>query len=182
MAAPTHVTIPGLAAHSTFRLEELQKNANAVLSAKGVDAKVERVRSLFVHYVCPEQQEESRLSALEDTSSAQRKTLGRLLQYGDEHSALNNDPFTEQLIDAAAGGATPEQTDKDVLVWITPRKGTISPWSSKATSIAHVCDLGKYVSRIERGLLLSITFDRPFNASASGLPFADIIYDRMTEV
>ena len=33
---------------------------------------------------------------------------------------------------------------------VTPRPGTISPWSSKATDIAHNCGLS-YVQRIERG-------------------------------
>lgn len=34
---------------------------------------------------------------------------------------------------------------------VTPRPGTISPWSSKATDIAHNCGLAK-VARIERGI------------------------------
>ena len=33
---------------------------------------------------------------------------------------------------------------------VTPRPGTISPWSTKATDIAHVCGLSA-VRRIERG-------------------------------
>ena len=32
-----------------------------------------------------------------------------------------------------------------------PRPGTISPWSSKATDIAHVCGLDA-IERIERGI------------------------------
>ncbi len=35
--------------------------------------------------------------------------------------------------------------------WITPRVGTTSPWSSKATDIAHVCGLAA-VTRIERAI------------------------------
>jgi phosphoribosylformylglycinamidine synthase len=37
------------------------------------------------------------------------------------------------------------------LLLVVPRLGTISPWSSKATDIAHVCGL-KSVRRIERGV------------------------------
>lgn len=37
------------------------------------------------------------------------------------------------------------------LTLVTPRPGTISPWSSKATDIAHNCDLAK-VKRLERGV------------------------------
>ena len=36
------------------------------------------------------------------------------------------------------------------LLLVVPRPGTISPWSSKATDIAHNCGL-KTVLRVERG-------------------------------
>lgn len=39
--------------------------------------------------------------------------------------------------------------------WVVPRLGTISPWSSKATDIAHNCELS-IVSRIERGIFYEI--------------------------
>ena len=35
--------------------------------------------------------------------------------------------------------------------YVTPRKGTISPWSSKATDIFHNCGLAS-VRRVERGV------------------------------
>jgi len=37
------------------------------------------------------------------------------------------------------------------LLLVTPRPGTISPWSSKATDIAHNCGL-QQVNRLERGV------------------------------
>ncbi len=39
----------------------------------------------------------------------------------------------------------------DFEFWIVPRLGTISPWSSKATNIAHNCQLSKII-RIERAI------------------------------
>ena len=54
-----------------------------------------------------------------------------------------------------------------------PRRGTISPWSSKATDIAQICGLDKVI-RIERGVAYRINDD---NAKAAD-PF---IHDRMTE-
>jgi phosphoribosylformylglycinamidine synthase len=64
---------------------------------------------------------------------------------------------------------------------VTPRKGTISPWSSKATDIFHNCGLDE-VRRVERGVHLRVR-------SASGRvlalpelgPAASALYDRMTE-
>ena len=44
----------------------------------------------------------------------------------------------------------PYREVSDNLVLVIPRMGTISPWSSKATDIAHNCGL-QQVKRIERG-------------------------------
>ena len=37
------------------------------------------------------------------------------------------------------------------LLWVVPRLGTVSPWASKATDIAHNCAM-PFVRRIERGI------------------------------
>ncbi len=72
----------------------------------------------------------------------------------------------------------PTRAPSDVAgrcVWVVPRFGTISPWSSKATDIARICGLGG-VRRIERALRWTIAgeFRDP-----SALHRA--IADRMTE-
>lgn len=61
---------------------------------------------------------------------------------------------------------------------VTPRPGTISPWSSKATDIAHVCGL-QAVRRIERGTLYTLTGAKPDRESLGRL--ATVLHDRMTE-
>ena len=63
--------------------------------------------------------------------------------------------------------------------YISPRVGTISPWSSKATSIAHVCGLNKVVKRIERGMAVTVQLDQPLKDGVA--PFADLLHDRMTQ-
>ena len=82
---------------------------------------------------------------------AETATLGRLLTYGAA---------------AAAGGG------REVLV--TPRLGTISPWSSKATDIAAHCGLGA-VRRIERGTVYHL------DAPGSLDTLLPALHDRMTE-
>ncbi len=83
----------------------------------------------------------------------------------------------------AYGDAAPSATD-GALVVVMPRLGTVSPWASKATDIAHNCGLGLH--RVERvtefrlhlksGLLGSKAL------SASELhAAADGLHDRMTE-
>lgn len=56
---------------------------------------------------------------------------------------------------------------------VVPRRGTISPWSSKATDIATICGLEK-VTRIERGIGYWIEADHVDDC-------VSIIHDRMTE-
>ncbi|HHJ12856.1 MAG TPA: phosphoribosylformylglycinamidine synthase [Gammaproteobacteria bacterium] len=65
--------------------------------------------------------------------------------------------------------------------WVVPRIGTISPWSSKATDIAHNCGLAA-VGRIERGIRYDL--DVVPGATLSGPVLEDILgvlHDRMTE-
>lgn len=47
--------------------------------------------------------------------------------------------------------ASPDPEGKANEVWVTPRIGTVSPWSSKATDIFHHCNL-RVVKRVERGV------------------------------
>ena len=67
------------------------------------------------------------------------------------------------------------------LFLVTPRIGTISPWSSKATDIAWNCDLDG-IERIERGIAfrLQLKGGRAF-AAAERQAAAALLHDRMTE-
>ncbi|MGL4828606.1 MAG: hypothetical protein ACRCXG_04805, partial [Vibrio sp.] len=48
------------------------------------------------------------------------------------------------------GPTIQEHEPQGLLLLVTPRPGTISPWSSKATDIAHNCGL-RSIKRLERG-------------------------------
>ena len=64
--------------------------------------------------------------------------------------------------------------------YVTPRKGTISPWSSKATDIFRNCGL-KGIARVERGIRYCISAEA---AKMAALPVSKgigALYDRMTE-
>jgi phosphoribosylformylglycinamidine synthase len=62
---------------------------------------------------------------------------------------------------------------------VTPRIGTLSSWSSKATEIAHNCGLTK-IKRIERGVAYYIQQSKPFTEAQFNL-FKRLIHDRMLE-
>jgi phosphoribosylformylglycinamidine synthase len=96
-----------------------------------------------------------------DLSDDECAVLGALLTYGPRDA-----PST-----ASTG---------DLHRVVVPRPGTISPWSSKATDIAHVCGL-LAVNRIERGV--SYRFDyRGHRPDAERLRRLDaLLHDRMIE-
>lgn len=66
------------------------------------------------------------------------------------------------------------------LFLVTPRAGTISPWASKATDIAHNCGL-TVVERIERGVAYAVQASAPLSDSDQQKITA-ALHDRMTEM
>ncbi|WP_447527796.1 phosphoribosylformylglycinamidine synthase [Vreelandella sp. TE19] len=71
-----------------------------------------------------------------------------------------------------------EEVQNALRLWVVPRLGTQSPWSTKATDIAHSCGLSS-VRRIERGI--------EYHVGGEGLDeqskalIAEALHDRMTE-
>ena len=63
---------------------------------------------------------------------------------------------------------------------VVPRPGTISPWSSKASDIAHNVGL-KTVKRVERGVAYYLDCARPLSDSELAVT-AGMLHDRMVEV
>jgi phosphoribosylformylglycinamidine synthase len=64
-------------------------------------------------------------------------------------------------------------------VWIGPRMGTQSPWSSKATDILHNTGFGA-IERIERARVVRIVYGEAA-ATKDLRPLAAALHDRMTE-
>jgi len=140
----------------------LQIAGTAALSAFRIAKLLSRLRVLeprvtaldshFVHFV----------DLARPLQPAEREVLERLLTYGPR---------------AESSGVV---RDVGETVLVVPREGTISPWSSKATDIAHVCGLNP-VQRIERGILYTVTA-----ASSLGerrlAALAPELLDRITEM
>ncbi|MEC7698279.1 MAG: phosphoribosylformylglycinamidine synthase, partial [Pseudomonadota bacterium] len=110
-----------------------------------------RVKNLYSEYV-------HLVDSQGDLSKQQIEILEKLLTYGPARQA---------------------QTPSGTFFLITPRPGTISPWSSKATDIAHNCSL-KSINRIERGCAFYIETDNALSEDDFAL-VASFLHDRMTE-
>jgi len=94
-----------------------------------------------------------------ELSAEQTATLQKLLSYGPAYSA--EEPAGELLV-------------------VIPRFGTISPWASKATDIAHNCGL-QSVHRLERGVAYYILASGALSDADMALAKA-LIHDRMIEI
>ena len=74
-----------------------------------------------------------------------------------------------------------EHEPRGQRVLVVPRPGTISPWSTKATDIAHNCGLSK-VERLERGVIYYLADGQGEPLANSDLQRAcETLHDRMTE-
>ena len=69
----------------------------------------------------------------------------------------------------------PAGSVETVAFFVAPRLGTTSPWSSKATDIAHVCGLGA-IARIERCIAYVVS-----GTGLSVQALGAVLADRMTE-
>jgi len=77
-------------------------------------------------------------------------------------------------------GDTPAKLSRGARkLYVVPRPGTISPWSSKATDIAKACDISP-VNRVERGICYGLKFSVKVDDDAA-LNLGHLLFDRMTE-
>lgn len=101
--------------------------------------------------------------ALQETLTDERTaTLQQLLAYGE-----------------GAGRASATLPEQATLFLTVPRPGTISPWSSKATDIAHNCGLHE-IERVERGQAWYLAVPDDFDDDGRQ-QLAALLHDRMTE-
>ena len=91
--------------------------------------------------------------------AAEQSTLTRLLTYGP--SAVSEEPEGQLLL-------------------VIPRIGTISPWASKATDIAHNCGLSS-VRRLERGIAYYVSRADGALTDHELKQVAGLLHDRMIE-
>ncbi|OIO56684.1 MAG: phosphoribosylformylglycinamidine synthase [Alphaproteobacteria bacterium CG_4_10_14_0_2_um_filter_63_37] len=85
----------------------------------------------------------------------------------------------ERLLDH--GAPLPPLPEKSQLLLVTPRPGTVSPWSTKATDIARHCGLNSLL-RLERGIAWWVAGNDGEDLSPEQLKIiGEAIHDRMIE-
>lgn len=146
---------PGSSAFSDFRLKRIASEIGA-----------RDLQAIWVHYV----------SSSRELIAEEISTLDQLLEYGSYPESTSE--LYGALLKAVINGK-PADDESTTLIYVSPRAGTISPWSSKATSIAQVCGLGNVVERVERGVIFAAKFD--IVSKDGAIPSQDSLHDRMTE-
>ncbi|HSO44110.1 MAG TPA: phosphoribosylformylglycinamidine synthase, partial [Rhodoferax sp.] len=121
----------------------------------GLQAVHDKINGIAARYV-------HLVASSEAPSAALNDQLAALLNYGEPYAG----------------------TAEGALIVVTPRFGTVSPWASKATDIAHNCGLA--VHRVERIVeyrlsLKSGLLGKPTLTEAQLAQVADLLHDRMTE-
>ncbi|WP_244827915.1 phosphoribosylformylglycinamidine synthase [Caballeronia sp. TF1N1] len=122
-----------------------------------IDANIVGVRGQFLHFV----------NSAEPLSDEDSNRIHALMHYGAPLEEGKERGHAETFL-------------------VVPRFGTVSPWASKATDIAHHCGLTQ-VRRIERGVEYTVVLKsgllggRKTLSDEARAAVADALHDRMTE-
>jgi phosphoribosylformylglycinamidine synthase len=119
------------------------------------------VQARFYHFI----------DASSPLSTEDTERLAAMLTYGEPVPSTQYEGVTEEY-------------------FVIPRLGTISPWASKATDIAHNCGMS-HIHRIERGVAYTVVLKSGILGTGFGAPkklgaeeaqaVAGLLHDRMTE-
>ncbi len=118
------------------------------------------------------------LSRCQDAHLPVSDIYAEYVHFADVSAPLSADEHARLQRLLQYGPSLPEHPPAGRLLLVTPRPGTISPWSSKATDIAHNCGLSQ-ILRLERGLAFSI--QGPDLNESQWKQLAALLHDRMME-
>jgi phosphoribosylformylglycinamidine synthase len=132
------------------------------------------------------------LSQLQAAAPAIAQVQARFYHFIDASAPLSTSDTERLTAMLTYGEPVPETLYEGVTeaFFVIPRLGTISPWASKATDIAHNCGM-THVHRIERGVAYTVVLKAGILGSSIGAPkklsdeeivaVSALLHDRMTE-
>ena len=150
--------LPGSSALSATKRGALLAQIRDIVPA------VSSVDAIYIHLVHSASDDAE--AELLRSDSLSRRTLDRLLSYGDDFAL----PGTRAAFEQASG-----------VIYVLPRPGSVSPWSSKATDISALCNLANHVKRLERGVAFIVRIDGGAVSQRDLDLFSPHIHDRMTQ-
>jgi phosphoribosylformylglycinamidine synthase len=121
---------------------------------------------------------EKLLQRLQNAELPVTEVYAEFMHFVDVEQTLDDEATTVLTKLLTYGPALAAHIPDGNLLVVVPRQGTISPWSSKATDIAHNCGLTQ-IHRIERGIAYYLSGEL---TEAQLQQAAALIHDRMTEM
>ncbi len=118
---------------------------------------------------------EKLLQTLRQVDSTVKGVYAEYVHFAEIESSLTDSEHDVLAQLLTYGPSANAQTQKGQLFVVVPRLGTISPWSSKATDIAHNAGLNK-VLRVERGVAYYV------DGGKKSSSFEAELHDRMVEM
>ncbi|MBN8503182.1 MAG: phosphoribosylformylglycinamidine synthase [Burkholderiales bacterium] len=124
------------------------------------------------------------LSRLQAAVPRVKGVRARFVHWVSSAEALDEATFQRLAALLTYGPAAPAAGQGECVV-VTPRLGTLSPWASKASDIAHNCGIA--IQHVERVTEYQLELDKPLLGSAKPLSdtewqaCAAALHDRMTE-
>ncbi|WNC73210.1 phosphoribosylformylglycinamidine synthase [Thalassotalea psychrophila] len=120
------------------------------------------------------------LSQCEQLNLPVTDVYAEFMHFSHNSEALSSDELNKLEKLLTYGPSIEEHEPAGTFLLVTPRPGTISPWSSKSTDIAHNCGLTNII-RLERGMAYYIQTSSELTAEQTA-QLANLIHDRMMEV
>lgn len=153
------LVLPGSSALSSSKRQALLQHI------KAIKPDVISVDAVYIHLVKSPSQ--SLQDDLANNASSQRQAIDLLLDYGDDIRL----PSTSEALHSGHN-----------VFYVLPRAGSISPWSSKATDIAGICNLSQHIDRLERGVAFVFQLANNEDLRKEDLTaLSHLLHDRMTQ-
>ena len=119
------------------------------------------------------------LSSLQNTVPSVVSVVAEYIHFAEVSASLSEADQTTLQALLTYGPSVKQLANNGDLLLVVPRPGTISPWSSKATDIAHNCGLDNVV-RVERGTAYYIEATEKLT-EAQLQQLGELLSDRMVE-
>ena len=152
------LVLPGLSYLTIAKRDQLLQQVQKA------NPRIRSVDAVHLHLVnCTSPEAEAELKP----GSTPRKVIERLFHYGDDFIL----PGTLDAIESQRN-----------VAYVLPRPGLVSPWSSKATDIAFLCNLRRHIERLERGAAFVFSLEDGSTLTETDLTtLGRFIHDRMTQ-
>ncbi|KAG9060956.1 hypothetical protein KI688_007783 [Linnemannia hyalina] len=170
------LVLPGSESLSPFKAHALLQQVQAAVPS------VQSVSTRAVHFVQPlPGLDQTTLNEFLTNDATPERIILNTMFSSPSSARAQDDQELVQLISQPYSDSASTVEGRNFFI-VLPRVGTISPWSSKATNIAQMCNLDRHVKRAERGQAYLVrTNDGKQLSEHEFRTITALVHDRMTQ-